>query len=96
MPLPTSWFWTWVKKKMIHQSFLEDRSSTPPTRSSTSDLDKSISNSLDKRYVAISVVIPLMSSRRSPAPGGDVDHPEIRRINLQRMNGRKIRNLKEL
>ena len=35
-----------VNKKMIHPSFLEDRSSTLPTRSSTSDLDKSTSNSL--------------------------------------------------
>ena len=37
------------EKKMIHPSSLEDRSSTLPTRSSTSDLDKSTSNSLEKK-----------------------------------------------
>ena len=65
-------------------------------RSSMSDLDKSTSNFLKKRYTVILIVIPLMSSKRSPAPGGDVNHLKTKRINLQRMNGRKIRNLKEL
>ena len=60
---------------MIHLSYWEDRSSTPPMRSSTSDLDKSTSNSLEKRYVVISIVTPLMSSPRRPTLGGDVDHP---------------------
>ena len=50
-----------VKKKIIRPSSLEDRSSTLPTRSSTSDLDKSTSNSLERRYAIISIVIPLMS-----------------------------------
>ena len=49
MPLPISRSYTWEKKKMIHPSSLKDRSSTPPTRSSTSDLDKSTSNSLKKK-----------------------------------------------
>ena len=49
-----------------------------------------------ERYIVILIVTLLMSSQSSPAPGGDVDHPKTRRINLQRMNGRKIRNLKEL
>ena len=75
---------------------LQDRSSTPPMRSSTLDLNKSTSNSLEKRYTVILIVTLLMSSQRSLALGGDVDHPKTRRINLQRMNGRKIRNLKEL
>ena len=35
-----------------------------------------------------------MNSRRRPALGGDIDHPNARRINLQRMNGKKM-NLKE-
>ena len=60
-----------------------------------SDLDKSTSNSLEKRYAVISIVIPLMSSRRSLAPGGDVN-PANRRTNLQIMSGRNIRNLKKL
>ena len=60
-----------------------------------SDLDKSTSNSLEKRYAVISIVIPLMNSRRSPALGGDVN-PANRRINLQIMSGRNIRNLKKL
>ena len=38
----------------------------------------------------------LMNSRRSPTPGGDVDHPNTKRINSQRMNGRKMKNLKKL
>ena len=39
------------------------------------DLNKSTSNSLEKRYATISIAIPLMSSQRRPALGGDVDHP---------------------
>ena len=70
-------------------SSLEDHSSTPPTRSSTSDLDKSTSNSLNKRYVAISIVIQLMNSQRRPAPRGDADQPNARGINPQRMRKRK-------
>ena len=65
-------------------------------RSSTSDLDKSTSNSLEKRYVVILIVIPLMNSPRRPALGGDVDHPNAERIYLQRMNGKKMKNLKKL
>ena len=49
-------------------------------RSSTSDLDKSTSNSLEKRYTVISIAIPLMSRQRRPALRGDVDHPNARRI----------------
>jgi hypothetical protein len=60
------------------------------------DLDKSISNSLEKRYTAISIVIPLMSNQRRPTLGGDADHPNARRINPQRMNGKKMKNLKKL
>ena len=59
-------------------------------------LDKSTSNSLEKRYVVISIVIPLMNSPRRPALGGDVDLPNAGRINLQRMNGKKMKNLKKL
>ena len=61
---------------------LGDRSSTQPTQSSTSDLDKSTSNSLKKRYAIISIVIPLMNSPRRPALGGDINHPNAERINL--------------
>jgi hypothetical protein len=93
--LLTSRFCTWVKKKMIHPSSLEDHFSTLPMQSSTSDLDKSTSNSLEKRYVAISIVIPLMNSRRSPALGGDVNHPNAKGINSPRMNGRKMKNLRK-
>ena len=95
MPLPTSWFWTWEKKKMIHPSSLEDRSSTPPTRSSTLDLDKSTSNSLEKRYAVILIVILLMNSQRIAALGGDVDHSNIKGTNPDGMNG-KMKNLKRL
>ena len=94
MPLLTSWFYTWEKKKTIHPSSLEDRFLTLPTQSSTSDLDKSNSNSLEKMYAVILIVIPLMSSRRNP--GGDVDHPETKRINPQRKVRRKMRNMKKL
>jgi len=51
---------------------------------------------LEKRYAVILIVIPLMRGQRSPALGGDVDHPETKRINPQRKVGRKIRNLKNL
>ena len=34
--------------------------------------------------------------QRRPALGGDVDHPEAKRINPQRKVGRKMRNLKKL
>ena len=95
MPLPTSWFWTW-EKKTIHPSSLENHSLTLPKWSSTPDLDKSTSNSLEKRYAVILIVIPLMSSRRSLALGGDVDHPKTKRINPQRKVGIKMRNLKKL
>ena len=81
---------------MIHPSSLEDCSSTPPTRSSMSDLDKSTSNSLEKRYVVISIVILLMSSQRRTALGGDVDHPNVKETNSYRMKGRKMNNLKNL
>jgi len=67
-----------------------------PTRSSMSDLDKSTSNSLEKRYAAILIVIILMSSQRRPALGGDVDHPNAGRINPQRIDGKKMKNLKML
>ena len=80
----------------MYLSSLEDHSSTPPMRSSRSDLDKSTSNSLERRYVVISIVIPLMNSPRRPALGGDVNHPNAGRINLQRMNGKKMKNLKKL
>ena len=59
------------------------------------DLDKSSFNSLE-RYAAISIAIPLMNSQRRAALGGDVDHPNAKRINLQRMDGREMRNLKNL
>jgi hypothetical protein len=65
-------------------------------RSSTSDLDKSTSNSLEKRYAAISMVIPLMNSQRRPALGGDADHLVAKGINPQGMNGKKMKNLKNL
>jgi hypothetical protein len=64
-------------------------------QSSTSDLDKSTSNSLKKRYVVISIVILLMSSQRRTALGGDVDHPAIKRTNPNGING-KMKNLKRL
>ena len=96
MPLPTSWFWIWVKKKTIHPSSLEDRSSTPPTRSSMSDLDKSTSNSLEKRYAVILIVTLLMSSQRRTALRGDVNHPDIEGTNPCGMNRRKMNNLKNL
>jgi hypothetical protein len=30
----------------------------------------------EERYAVILIVIPLMNSQRSPAPGGDADHPK--------------------
>jgi hypothetical protein len=45
------------------------------------DLDKSTSNSLAKRYVVVSIVIPYMNSQRRAAPGEDVDHPNAKGIN---------------
>jgi hypothetical protein len=56
-------------------------------QSSTLDLDKSTSNSLEKRYDVALIVILLMSSQRSLALGGDVDHPADKRINSLRMDG---------
>jgi hypothetical protein len=96
VPPLTSWFWIWEKKKKaIHPSSLEDRSSTAPTQLSTLDLDKFTSNSLEKRYVVISIVILLMSSQRRTALGGDIDHPAVKRTNPDGMNG-KLKNLKRL
>ena len=57
-----------------------------------SDLDKSTSNSLEKRYAAILIVTPLMNSQRILAPRGDVNHPNTKGINSTRMNGRKMKN----
>ena len=61
-----------------------------------SDLDRSTSNSLEKRYAVILIVIPLMNSQKSPALGGHVDHPNAKGINSQRMNGKKMKSLKRL
>ena len=44
----------------------------------------------------ISIVIPLMNNQRSPAPGEDIDHSNAKGINSQRMNGKKMKNLKKL
>jgi hypothetical protein len=60
-----------------------------------SDLDKSTSNFLEKRYAVISIVILLMSSQRRTALGGGIDHPVVKKINPCGMNG-KIKNLKNL
>jgi len=57
------------------------------------DLDKSTSNSLEKRYAAISIVIPLMSSQRRPALGGDADYPNTKGVNPQRIDGKKMKKL---
>jgi hypothetical protein len=59
--------------------------------SSMLDLDKSTSNSLEKRYAVTLIVILLMISRRSPAPGGDIDHPADKRINSLRMDGETMK-----
>jgi hypothetical protein len=61
-----------------------------------SDLDKSTSNSLEKRYAIISIVIPQVSSKRRPALGGDIDHPNNKRINSLRMNERKVKNPRKM
>ena len=37
-----------------------------------------------------------MTSPRSPALGGDVDHPNAKGINPQGMNGKKMKKLKKL
>jgi hypothetical protein len=60
-----------------------------------SDLDKSTSNSLEKRYVVTLIVTLPMSSRRRTALGGDVDHPADKRTNPDGMNGRmkKLKNM---
>ena len=65
-------------------------------RSSTSDLDKSTSNSLKKRYVVISIVISLMNRQRRATLEGDIDHPDVKGTNPYGMNGRKMKNLKNL
>ena len=57
------------------------------------DLDKSTSNSLEKRYAVISIVIPLMNSQRRATQGGDIDHPDVKGTNLDGLNG-KMKNLK--
>jgi len=53
------------------------------------DLDKSTSNSIEKRYIVISIVIPLMNGQRRPAPTEDTEHPNTRGINPQRMRKKK-------
>jgi hypothetical protein len=65
----------------------EDRSSTQPMQSSTSDRDKSTFSSLEIRYVVTLIVTIHMSSRRRIALGGYVDHPVDKRTNSQRMDG---------
>jgi hypothetical protein len=59
------------------------------------NLDKSTSNSLERRYAVISIVILLMNSRRRTALGGDIDRPDVKGTNLNGMNG-KMKNLKSL
>jgi hypothetical protein len=61
--------------------------STPPTRSSTLDLDKSTSNFMEKRYAIISIVILLMNSQRRDALEGDVDQPTVKGTNPNGVNG---------
>jgi hypothetical protein len=48
---------------------------------------RSTSNSLEKRYAVISIVIQLMNSQRRTALGGGVD-PNAKRFNPSRMDGR--------
>jgi hypothetical protein len=38
-------------------------------------------HSLEKRYVAISIIIPLVNSQRRFAPRGDIEHLGVRGIN---------------
>jgi hypothetical protein len=63
-----------------------------------SDLDKSTSNSLEKRYAITLIVTLPMSSQRKTALGGDINHPIDKRTNPDGMNGRmkKLKNLKHL
>jgi hypothetical protein len=63
-----------------------------------SDLDKSTSNSLEKRYAITLIVTLPMSSPRKTALGGDINHPTDKRTNPDGMNGRmkKLKNLKHL
>jgi hypothetical protein len=56
-----------------------------------SDLDKSTSNSLEKRYAVTLTVTLLMSSRRSPTPGGDVDHLVVKKTKPPSMDGRNAK-----
>jgi hypothetical protein len=85
---PTDFMALDMEEKDDSPIILEDRSSTLPMQSSTSDLDKSTSSSLERRYVVTLTVILLMSSRRRIAlGGGHVDHPTIKRINSLGMNG---------
>ena len=60
-----------------------------------SDLDKSTSNSLEKRYAVILIVTLLMNTPRRAAPGGDVDHPNVKGSKPDGMN-RKMKNLKRM
>jgi hypothetical protein len=63
-------------------------------RSSTLDLDKFTSNSLEKRYAIISIVILLMSNQIRTTLGGNVDHLAVKGTNPNGMNGRRIKSLK--
>jgi hypothetical protein len=58
-------------------------------RSANKDQGKSTSNSLDKRYGVILIVIQLMNSQRRSAPRGDANHPNVGRINSQRITKRR-------
>jgi hypothetical protein len=60
---------------------LEDRSLTPPTLSSTLDLDKSTSTSQMERYAVTLIVILIMNSPRRTAIGGDID-PAVKQPSL--------------
>ena len=59
-------------------------------------LDKSTSNSLEKRYAVSLIVILLMNSQTRVALGGDIDRPNVKGSNPSGMNGRKVKNLKRL
>jgi hypothetical protein len=56
-------------------------------------VDKSTSNSQEKRYAAISIAIPLMNNPKRPTPRGDVDQPNVEGINPQRMRMKKMKNM---